>query len=508
MQVTAAFLLGIGAMTLLVWVTNDLRAGDAEAEAGARAADRLAAATEYQRAVQEAFGTVGVVNPGVPPTVFVEMDAALDQLAKGEAAADAEATFESSLEDAATAAKSLASFDVAAAVRDRGFDALQATAFTGSAAQLRQALDLYGKAADVAAVAVAGGAEGERLARVAVQLRNSADPARRAGTCTSRRCGQEVPARPDHGRPRSGAPGAAAARESWAEPRSSSSRTRSQARQAGRLIGTADSRLRELRVEHEVLVAGSADEMERTCEAAERGAEIVAVIGGDGSVSSAANGLLGTGAALAVIPAGTGDDCRRDRCQVVSTAVQLLANPKLEQVDLVRVRCGDVDRVFENIAGAGFDSEVTETANAMTVKLGGTGTYVGPLKTLSRFTPARYDISVDGARFRSTRCSWWWAAASPTGVACGSCPTPRSSTGRGRASSRPCPRPPSRGPSPRCSWGGTSHPNVRMMRATHVSVAANRRMQVYADGEPLSRRRSRSCLARSGRRRARREGVR
>ena len=174
-QVTAAFLLGIGAMTLLVWVTNDLRAGDAEAEAGARATDRLAAATEYQRAVQEAFGTVGVVNPGVPPTVFVEMDAALDQLAKGEAPAGAEATFESSSEDAAAAAKSLASFDVAAAVRDRGFDALQATAFTGSAAQLRQALDLYRKAADVAAVAVAaGGAEGERLARVAVQLRNSA----------------------------------------------------------------------------------------------------------------------------------------------------------------------------------------------------------------------------------------------------------------------------------------------------------------------------------------------
>ena len=36
-----------------------------------------------------------------------------------------------------------------------------------------------------------------------------------------------------------------------------------------------------------------------------------------------------------------------------------------------------------------------------------------------------------------------------------------------------------------------------MMRATHVSVAANRGMQVYADGERVgaSRRRSRSCLA-------------
>ena len=32
-----------------------------------------------------------------------------------------------------------------------------------------------------------------------------------------------------------------------------------------------------------------------------------------------------------------------------------------------------------NVAGAGFDSEVSETANAMTVNLGGTGTYVAAL---------------------------------------------------------------------------------------------------------------------------------
>ena len=156
-------------------MTNALRAGDAEAEAGARAADRLAAATEYQRAVQEAFGTVGVVNPGVPPTVFLEMDAALDQLAKGKAAADAEATFESSPR---TPRRPRSHSRRSTSRRPCGtadLDALQATAFTGSAAQLRQALDLYGKAADVAAVAAAAGsAEGERLARVAVQLRNSA----------------------------------------------------------------------------------------------------------------------------------------------------------------------------------------------------------------------------------------------------------------------------------------------------------------------------------------------
>jgi hypothetical protein len=174
-QVTAAFLVGVAAMTLLVWVTNNLRAGDAEAAANARAADRRAAATAYRGAVEQAFGAVGVVNPGVPPTVFAEMDAALDQLAKGQAPAGAEETFEEASKDAAAARESLATFDVVGTVRDVGFEPLQVVAFTGSATQLQLALDLYGKAADVAAAAVVvGGAEGERLARTAVRLRSSA----------------------------------------------------------------------------------------------------------------------------------------------------------------------------------------------------------------------------------------------------------------------------------------------------------------------------------------------
>ncbi len=168
---------------------------------------------------------------------------------------------------------------------------------------------------------------------------------------------------------------------------------------AGRRIGVAGSMLRELRVEHEVRVAGSAQEMESTClDAAERGAEIVAVIGGDGTVSCAANGLRGTGAALAVLPAGTGDDFAGViGARPFRSAVRLLADPKIVAIDLVRVRAGATERLFVNIAGAGFDSEVNETANAMTLNLGGTGTYVAALvKTLSRFTPARYDLTVDG----------------------------------------------------------------------------------------------------------------
>ena len=175
-QVAAAFLVGAFAVVGLVWVTNELRAGDAEAQAGVDAAARRAAATEYQRAVQGAFGQVGVVDPGITPTIFVEMDAVLDAMAEGgDPPADAETTFERAASDASKARKELAAFDIAGTIADQGFDAIAATSFTSSADRLLLVLDLYRQAALVAASAeAAGGTEAERLTEVATDLRDTA----------------------------------------------------------------------------------------------------------------------------------------------------------------------------------------------------------------------------------------------------------------------------------------------------------------------------------------------
>ena len=136
---------------------------------------------------------------------------------------------------------------------------------------------------------------------------------------------------------------------------------------AGRLIGKADAILHALRVEHEVRVSESGDDLEATVRrAAEDGAGIVAVLGGDGTVSLGANGVLGTGAALAVLPAGTGDDFAKViGAGRFDAAVRLLANPKIVPIDVVSLVAGVEHRHFVNIAGAGFDSEVNETANGM-----------------------------------------------------------------------------------------------------------------------------------------------
>lgn len=257
---------------------------------------------------------------------------------------------------------------------------------------------------------------------------------------------------------------------------------------AGRRIGAVDTTLRELRVEHEVRVAGSAGELERTCrEVADGGAEIVAVIGGDGTVSCAANGLVGTGAALAVLPAGTGDDfAAAIGAGSFPAAVRLLANPKPVPIDVARVHADGTARYFVNVAGAGFDSEVNETANAMSLPLGGTGTYVAALvKTLSRFTPARYDLTIDGqpetldamlvvvGNGRSYGAGMQVLPnASLVDGALDVCIVEALSTG---AFLRAFPK----------VYTGrhVSHPKVRMLRTTEITIESNRGIQVYADGE-------------------------
>lgn len=257
---------------------------------------------------------------------------------------------------------------------------------------------------------------------------------------------------------------------------------------AGKLIGKADAILRELRVEHTILVTRSAAEMEATAkEAADEGAPVVAVLGGDGTVSCAANGLLGSGAALAVLPAGTGDDFARSiGASRFDAAVRLLANPKVRPVDVVKITAGATVRHFVNVAGAGFDSEVSETANAMSVRLGGTGTYVVALvKTLSRFSPARYRISVDDEEFEGDAM----LAVVGNGVSYGGGMkvTPGAILDDGQmdvcvveavskaAFLRAFPR----------VFAGThtTHPKVKMFRGTHIAMEANRELLLYADGE-------------------------
>jgi diacylglycerol kinase (ATP) len=257
---------------------------------------------------------------------------------------------------------------------------------------------------------------------------------------------------------------------------------------AGRLIGSVGRRLHEAGIDHEVRISSSAEDLERRArEAAEEGTKVVAALGGDGSVGLAANGLLGTGAALAILPSGTADDFASSiGIRKLDAAVRAIADANIVPIDVVRVTAGATTRHYVALAGCGFDSEVNEAANAMRIKLGGTGTYVAALvKTLSRFTPAAFRIELDDEVVEGPHMLV--VVGNSISYGGGMKVTPDASIVDGvldvcllRAMSktafvRAFPR----------VFRGThvSHPAVRMARARRVKVEADRRVMVYADGE-------------------------
>ena len=256
----------------------------------------------------------------------------------------------------------------------------------------------------------------------------------------------------------------------------------------GRLVGKVDRMLGSAGIAHEFRISGSADDLTAQVRgAAEEGARIVAVLGGDGSAGLAANGLLGSGTALAVLPSGTGDDFAHSLgVGSLRTAVRALEDPNIVPIDVVRVTTGTERRVYVNVAGAGFDSEVNEAANAMRVDLGATGTYVvSVLKTLPRFTPAGFRIELDDGVVEgphmlvvvanAVRYGGGMRVAPDASVVDGALDVLLlRGLGKG-AFLRAFPK----------VFRGTHvrHPAVTMTRTRKISIEADRRVQVYADGE-------------------------
>lgn len=190
-QVTAAFLVGLFAMSLFVWVTNGLRQNRADAAAAASASaeadaatKKLKAATAWQTAADGAIVQVGTANQGVPPTVFLEMSAAIDTMdKKGAAPAGAEQTFADAQANAKKAIDTLDGFDLLKTIRDKGFNELEAAAFMNSKERMMEGLQLYRQAAEVAAQAAAASdpAQAAQLAAVAADLRDTAAQVFNAG---------------------------------------------------------------------------------------------------------------------------------------------------------------------------------------------------------------------------------------------------------------------------------------------------------------------------------------
>lgn len=143
-------------------------------------------------------------------------------------------------------------------------------------------------------------------------------------------------------------------------------------------------------------------------EAALGGAELLVVVGGDGSVNEVANGLAGLGRQpeVAVVPRGTGWDFSRTFAipRNIDDAVQVALHGDVRTVDVGRATYrawdgSDATAAFANVASAGMSGAIAKRANETTKALGGKASYLwATFAVFSGWEASEIEVAVDGER--------------------------------------------------------------------------------------------------------------
>ncbi|MEJ2854402.1 MULTISPECIES: diacylglycerol/lipid kinase family protein [unclassified Saccharothrix] len=146
---------------------------------------------------------------------------------------------------------------------------------------------------------------------------------------------------------------------------------------AARMAGTVAARLRTAVDSLDLHVASSAEgTLALARRAVEDGVDALVVLGGDGGAHLGVQACAGTSTALAVVPAGTGNDLATALGTLsVDDVVGALCEGSRRSLDLGQVGNGTW---FATVLCAGFDSAVNERANAMRWPAG----------------PRRYDLAI------------------------------------------------------------------------------------------------------------------
>ena len=148
--------------------------------------------------------------------------------------------------------------------------------------------------------------------------------------------------------------------------------------------------------------------------AAEQGAEAVVVVGGDGTLSEAANGLVGTGVALGLLPMGTGNVWAAQLGLMpsptllyrpdVMAAARLLVESRRALIDVGHAWTRTGEHYFMLWSGVGLDAMIQQTldAEARPVKRRfGQWAYVwAAARPIFEFRGVRARLRLDATRLR------------------------------------------------------------------------------------------------------------
>jgi diacylglycerol kinase (ATP) len=170
---------------------------------------------------------------------------------------------------------------------------------------------------------------------------------------------------------------------------------------AGRVAGTVADRLRTVVADLVTVEASTVTEAHRLMKQAGR-LDLLVVVGGDGSAHQGVQFCAGTDTALAVIPAGTGNDIARtlagavqDPLDATDALVRAIKDGAPTNIDLGRIEQGPW---FAGVLCAGFDSAVNERANRMRWPSGPRRYDLAILAELTKLRPGRLTVEDDSGR--------------------------------------------------------------------------------------------------------------
>ena len=135
-----------------------------------------------------------------------------------------------------------------------------------------------------------------------------------------------------------------------------------------------------------------------------KGAELLVVVGGDGSVNEVVNGIAGVhDVEIAVIPRGTGWDFARSlgipRKLPAATEVALRGQTRVVDLGLVTYRTwsgAEARTHFANVGSAGISGAIAKRANETSKALGGKISYYwATLAAFARWQTGEMRVSVD-----------------------------------------------------------------------------------------------------------------
>lgn len=131
--------------------------------------------------------------------------------------------------------------------------------------------------------------------------------------------------------------------------------------------------------------------------AAQDGVERLVVVGGDGTMHFALQGLAGSDCAMGVVPLGSGNDLAGSLGvpTKLDEAVERAISGPIRKIDLIRVG----PMFSASYVGVGFDSEVTRAASQVRHLRGPLIYAWAVIKTLASFKPPHLRVEHDGGVF-------------------------------------------------------------------------------------------------------------